>query len=276
MTALDTKEIELLSVRGDNLSRRSDHLAAEEPMEVRVEGPGQSEVRIAVTMRTPGHDDELAVGFLFTEGLVKQRDDVAERPMRELVVADGRGNVVTVRLTKPFDSERLKRNFYTTSSCGICGKASLEQVEVVAPHIAAGPVVERAVLLGLPPALRASQAVFEQTGGLHASGLFDTAGNLLAMREDVGRHNALDKLIGRMFLDRKVPLSEHILMVSGRASFELVQKAAMAAIPILCAVSAPSSLAVQLADRLGITVVGFLRGDGFNIYTHPGRIAMGA
>jgi FdhD protein len=274
MPAPETKQVDLLAVRGKSSSQRSDQLAAEEPMEIRVEAPGQAEVRVSVTMRTPGHDEELGVGFLFTEGLIKRRDDVATRPIRELVVADGRQNVVTVRLTRAFDGEVLKRNFYATSSCGICGKASLEQVEVNAPHIGQGPSVARSVLLGLSPALRVGQAVFDQTGGLHASGLFDTQGNLLVLREDVGRHNALDKLIGRMFLDEKLPLSQHVLMVSGRVSFEIVQKAAMAAIPILCAVSAPSSLAVQLAERLGMTVVGFLRGDGFNVYTHPERISL--
>jgi FdhD protein len=271
-----SKEADLLAVRGGAPSRRRDALAVEEPLEVRVEGPRDggappAEVRIAVTMRTPGHDEELAVGFLYTEGLVKERADVADRPVRELLVAAG-GNIATVCLTRPFDATRLQRNFYATSSCGICGKAALEHLEVTAPHLAPGPVVTRSVLLTLPPTLRAAQAVFEQTGGLHATGLFTPAGRLLLVREDVGRHNAMDKVIGRALLDGDLPLREGVLLVSGRVSFELVQKAAMAAVPILCAVSAPSSLAVQTAERLGMTIVGFLRGESFNVYTRPERI----
>jgi FdhD protein len=269
-------EVELLAVRDLSATRRTDPVAVEEPLEIRAEGPAQAAVQIAVTMRTPGHDAELAVGFLFTEGLVRTRDDLQKPPVRELAVEGSPGNVVTVRLSRAFDAERLKRNFYATSSCGICGKASLDHLDTAAPPLGAGVTLARSALVRLPGALREAQAVFEQTGGLHATGAFDRAGKLLVVREDVGRHNAMDKVIGRMLLDRQVPLADRVLMLSGRVSFELVQKAAMAGVTVLCAVSAPSSLAVQAAARLGMTVVGFLRGDSFNVYTHPDRIDLGA
>ncbi len=272
MPQRSTTGVGLLAFRGAVADERRDHLATEEPLEIRVEGPEHPAERICVTMRTPGHDHELAVGFLFTEGLLAGRGDLAERPVRELEMADRPCNLATVRLSRPFDAEHLKRNFYATSSCGICGKASLERIETIAPPIPDGPVVGRSVLLRLPGALRAAQAVFDQTGGLHATGLFDRDGELLCAREDVGRHNAMDKVLGRALLDGAVPLADGLLMVSGRLSFELVQKAAMASVPIVCAVSAPSSLAIQAAERLGITIVGFLRGDGFNVYAHPRRI----
>jgi FdhD protein len=267
---------ELVAVRGATAASRTDHVAVEEPLEIRVEGPDRAEVRVAVTMRTPGHDLELAAGFLRTEALIRDRDDLAARPAKDLQVVTGRGNVLTLRVRVPFDRARLERNFYATSSCGVCGKAALELVAVAAPPLAPGPVVPRETLLGLPAALRAAQGLFEQTGGLHATGLFDTAGNLLVAREDVGRHNAMDKVVGWALLRRALPLSERVFMVSGRASFELVQKAAMAGVSVLCAVSAPSSLAVATAQRLGMTLVGFLRGDGFNVYAHPARIDLGA
>lgn len=263
---------EALAVRGDVIVRRTEQIAVEEPMEIRVEGPGQAALRVAVTMRTPGHDLELAVGFLRTEGLIGDRGDLGARPVKELPLMEGAGNVVTVLLAREFDGSRLQRNFYATSSCGICGKASLDQIEVVAPVIATGQRVGRSVLERLPPALRGAQAVFERTGGLHATGLFDGGGELLLVREDVGRHNAMDKVVGRMLLDGRLPLSGCVALVSGRASFEIVQKVAMAGIPILCAVSAPSSLAIAAAERLGVTLVGFLRGDGFNVYTRGERV----
>jgi FdhD protein len=166
----------------------------------------------------------------------------------------------------------VKRNFYATSSCGVCGKASIDQVEVACSSLPPGPAIARSTLIGLPDALRQAQRVFEETGGLHAAGLFDVDGRMLALREDVGRHNAVDKLVGWALLDGSLPLSERVLHVSGRVSFEIVQKAAMAGIPIVAAVSAPSSLAVETAERLGMTVVGFLRGPSFNVYTRPERI----
>jgi FdhD protein len=251
---------------------RTDWVVIEEPLEIRAHGPGQPPVSIAVTMRTPGNDAELAVGFLRTEGLVVSRDDVLIA--RECVSprSGGACNVVEVALAKPFDGSRLKRNFFATSSCGICGKASIEQIAVQCPPVEPGPVVPRSVLVELPGAMRQSQAVFDRTGGLHAAGLFDASGRLLALREDVGRHNGVDKLIGRAFLDGELPLADRIMLVSGRTSFEILQKAAMAGIPFVCAVSAPSSLAISIAEKFGITLVGFLRGASFNVYAHPERI----
>jgi FdhD protein len=270
MTARATSRT-LLSVHGAP-SQREDLLAIEEPLEIRVQAPGEDAVQIAVTMRTPGHDAELAIGFLVTEGLLARREQLGSPMVRELAVEGGVSNIVTVRVSEPFDAARLKRNFYATSSCGVCGKAALEHIHTTAPEIAAGPTVGRSLLLGLPPALRSAQVTFEQTGGLHATAAFDATGSLLLAREDVGRHNAMDKVIGRLFLDGALPFSGGVLLVSGRASFELVQKAAMAAAPILCAVSAPSSLAVQTAERVGMTLVAFLREDGFNLYTRPERV----
>ena len=182
--------------------------------------------------------------------------------------------MVTVNLARPFDPDTLTRNFYANSSCGICGKASLEHVEVQCASVGPGPEVARAVLEGLPGELRRAQKVFEQTGGLHAAGLFAPTGKLLSLREDVGRHNAVDKIVGEAFLAGDLPLSERILLVSGRASFEIVQKAGVAGIPVVAAVSAPSSLAVDLAERVGQTLVGFVRDGRFNVYSHPERIAL--
>jgi FdhD protein len=270
------RRIDLLAVRGAGEEVRRDPVSVEEPLEIRAEGPGQAPVQIAVTMRTPGDDAELAVGFLFTEGLLAGRGDLQRPPVKELAVEGGPNNVVTARLARPFDAERLKRNFYATSSCGICGKASLDHLHAAARRIGPGFTIARSVLVRLPGALRAAQAAFEETGGLHATGAFDREGRLLAIREDVGRHNAMDKVIGRRVLDGEVPLSAAVLMVSGRVSFELVQKAAMAGAPVLCAISAPSSLAIQAAERVGMTVVGFLRGETFNVYTHPDRVDLRA
>jgi FdhD protein len=263
------------AVREGAAVERPDRVAVEEPMEVRVEGPGQPPVSVAVTMRTPGHDFELAVGFLYTEGVVTSARDVVSVAYCDLPPDEQHYNVVTVRLRRPFDPAPLARHFYASSSCGVCGKASLDRVRVRCQAVAPGPVVPASVVTALPHALREAQRLFEQTGGLHAAGLFDPAGRLLLLREDVGRHNAVDKLVGRAVLDGQVPLSERILMVSGRVGFEIVQKAAVAGIPVVCAVSAPSSLAVDAARELGMTVVGFVRGSGFNVYTHPERIALG-
>lgn len=262
-----------IGVRGSEIVRETDLVATEEPLEIRAEGPDLVATRVAVTMRTPGHDMELAVGFLCTEGLLSSREDVVGRRPPELHLLDGAANnIATVGLAKAFDPGVLQRNYYATSSCGICGKASLDQVQLKAPAIPTGPRVARSVIVRLPGELRRAQAVFEATGGLHAAGLFDLRGELLVLREDVGRHNAVDKVVGRALLDGHVPLRERIVMVSGRASFELVQKAAMAGAPVLCAVSAPSSLAVQAAERFGVTLVAFLRGDAFNVYAHEERI----
>lgn len=265
----------MLAVRDGAAHELADRLVTEEPMEIRVEGPGQAPVPVSVTMRTPGADFELAVGFLFTEGLIGGRDDVRKVSYCEDLEDDEQHyNVVTVNLTGPFDADRLKRNFTTTSSCGICGKAALEHVEVQCRAVTPGPEVSRGVIEGLPGGLRDGQRVFEETGGLHAAGLFAPNGKLLGLREDVGRHNAVDKIVGDALLAGGLPLSERILLVSGRVSFEIVQKAAVAGIPVVAAVSAPSSLAVDLAERLGVTVVGFVRDGRFNVYTHPERIAL--
>jgi FdhD protein len=261
----------VLALREGTTFERADRLAGEEPMEIRAGGPGQEPASVSVTMRTPGSDFELAAGFLLTEGLVTSRDEIASVAYCELPDEDQNYNVVTVRLLRPFDAEALRRNFYATSSCGVCGKASLDQVRVACAVLPDGPTVTGSVLLSLPEALRSAQRVFEQTGGLHAAGLFDPAGQAVAVREDVGRHNAVDKLVGWALLNEGL-LSGRVLMVSGRVSFEIVQKAAVAGIPIVCAVSAPSSLAVEVADDVGMTLVGFLRGNGFNVYSHPERI----
>jgi FdhD protein len=260
-------------VSGSGSTLQPDLLAVEEPLEVRlshdVDGR-RVHVPVSITMRTPGHDDELAIGFLFTEGIITAREQVMG------VRACGVGNVVRVDLRPEVatDLTRLERHFYTASSCGVCGKASLEAVRVCSTHRPSEgwPVVEAAVINRLPETLRTEQAVFDRTGGLHAAALFDIHGSLLCLREDVGRHNALDKLIGVQFLSGGTPLSESVLLVSGRASFELVQKAAIAGIPILAAVGAPSSLAVDLACECGLTLLGFVRADRFNIYAGADRI----
>ncbi len=262
----------VVAVRGSSLEFRSDRVVGEEPLEIRAAGPGQDPVAIAVTMRTPGFEDELAIGFLRTEGLV-DGPEIIRTTFGDPEAMNQPDDQVTVHLARPFDASRVaERHFVATASCGICGKASLDEIAVRSDPIPDGPVVSRTVILALPDLLRAAQRAFDETGGLHAAGLFTPSGELLALREDVGRHNALDKLVGSQVLAKTVPLHGRILMVSGRVSFEIVQKAAVAGIPILCAVSAPSDLAIQAADRLGVTLVGFLRGDGFNVYAHDERI----
>jgi len=265
----------VVAVHAGVRSERPDRLAAEEPMEIRVGGPGQEAEAVAVTMRTPGGDFELAAGFLFTEGLIRGRDELRRVAYCELPPDEQQYNVVTVRLDRSWEASALRRNFYATSSCGICGKAALDDVETHCAPVAPGPVVEGAVITSLPETLRSAQRVFEQTGGLHAAGLFTPDGELEVLREDVGRHNAVDKVIGEMLLAGRLPLDQRILQVSGRLSFEIVQKAAMAGIPLVAAVSAPSSLAVDAAERFGMTLVGFVRDERFNVYTHPERVALG-
>jgi FdhD protein len=266
--------VRVVAVRGGTVETREDRLTGEEPMAIRARGPDQDPVDVAVTMRTPGHEAELAVGFLVTEGLLEGAR-VSEVTFADAATSSRPDDEVTVHLDRAFDAARVaERHFVATASCGICGKATLDEIEVRCSPIPAGPVIEPAVLVRLPGALREAQAVFEATGGLHAAGLFDADGGLLVLREDVGRHNALDKLIGGQALAGTLPLNDRIVLVSGRASFALVQKAAVAGVPILAAVSAPSDLAVEAAERLNVTLVGFLRGDGFNIYAHPERIAL--
>ncbi|HEX2570876.1 MAG TPA: formate dehydrogenase accessory sulfurtransferase FdhD [Polyangia bacterium] len=270
-TAVTAAEV-LRLVEGERPNRFSDTVAVEEPLEVRLGGKPAT-----VIMRTPSPagDAELARGFLFTEGLITSADDIAEIRRPEGLKPEEVGNVVDVTLAPRLVQLRprsVERNFYATSSCGVCGKASLQAIEVHAARVTSDLRVARAVLLELPERLRMAQAAFDLTGGLHAAALFDAAGTLLALREDVGRHNAVDKLVGWALQAGHVPASRLVLMVSGRTSFEILQKAAMAGIPLLCAVSAPSSLAISLADRMGITLVGFLRGQSMNVYAHPGRI----
>ena len=268
--------VTVTTVRGRDVQTRDDRLAGEEPMAIRVAGPGQAPIDVAVTMRTPGNEGELAVGFLHAEGLLASRDEIESVEFGNAGVIAHPDDEVLVRLRRPFDAALVAdRHFAVTSACGICGKAALDDVHVRAAPIPDGPVIAPEVLWSLPARLREAQAVFEATGGLHAAGLFEADGTLVAVREDVGRHNALDKLIGSRLLAGELPLRDRIVLVSGRASFELVQKAAVAGAPILAAVSAPSDLAVEAAERLGVTLVGFLRGDGFNIYTRPDRVAVG-
>jgi FdhD protein len=249
-----------------------DLLAVEEPLEIRI-----GSKTISITMRTPGHDFELAAGFLFTEGILQSFQQI-QKIRRSETNGNPRqaGNSVTVELNPDVevDYERLQRHFYTTSSCGVCGKASIEALETVGCPVLPrnSPLVDSAVIHRLPEALRREQAVFERTGGLHAAALFDAEGNLLLLREDVGRHNAVDKLIGSEMLSGHTPLHGKLLLVSGRASFELAQKALMAGIPILAAVGAPSSLAVETAQRFNMTLLGFVRDRRFNIYSGASRI----
>ena len=263
----------IVAVRGSELEVRDDVVVGEEPLEIRAAGPRQEPVNVAVTMRTPGFEAELAIGFLTTEGLIEGNEVLGIDVGDPGFMAEP-DDAVLVRLGRRMDpSIAEKRHFIATASCGICGKASIDEIAVRADPLPKGmPVVARSVILSLPDQLRAAQPAFERAGGLHAAGLFETDGRLVVVREDVGRHNALDKVIGSRVLARELPLWDRILLVSGRVSFEIVQKAAVAGIPIICAVSAPSDLAVRLADRLGVTLVGFLRGDGFNVYSHDVRI----
>lgn len=249
---------------------RSDLVAVEEPLEIRIDGRP-----LGVTMRTPGHDEELAAGLLLAEGVIARPQDIGSIAVcRNPENLDER-NVVTVYLREGLtpDWEGLRRSLLTSSSCGLCGKASIESLRTRAAPLAPGRArIEPAILSAMPARLRGRQEVFAATGGLHAAGLFALDGRLDVLREDVGRHNAVDKVIGASLLARRFPPDARVLLVSGRASYEIVQKAAVARIPIVAAVSAPSSLAVGLADAMGITLVGFLRGEGFNIYSHPHRI----
>jgi FdhD protein len=273
------RSVKVVAVRGPQLEVRDDLVVGEEPLQIRVAGPGQEAADVAITMRTPGHEAELAIGFLVSEGLIRGADP--RRLVRRVSVGDPAkvaqpDDFVVIHLAEAFDPAGLPdRNFVATASCGICGKASLDAIAVRADPIPAGPLVPRDVLLGLPDRLRAAQHVFARTGGLHAAGLFTPAGELIAVREDVGRHNALDKLIGAQALADALPLHDRIVLVSGRVSFEIVQKAAVAGVPILAAVSAPSDLAIEAAERLGVTLVGFLRGEAFNVYAHDRRIDLG-
>lgn len=263
----------VLKISSGKRVRRPDTLAAEEPLELRVNG-----APLTVTMRTPGHDIELAHGFLLTEGVIGNLEDVRNARYCAGAEVDGVNtyNVLDLQLSPdvaPPDAS-VTRNFYTTSSCGVCGKAALDAVKLATrfPPASAPCPVTPELLLSLPDKLRTQQRVFSTTGGLHGAGLYRSDGSMIVVREDVGRHNAVDKVLGAALLAGEIPLSDTILMVSGRASFELVQKAAMAGVPILAAVSAPSSLAVELAEEQGMTLAGFVRGESMNVYTGAERI----
>jgi FdhD protein len=262
-------------------SNMADSLAIEEPLEIRLEYGEANQRRvqnISVTMRTPGNDAELAIGFLFTEGIITQLSDVAETDYSFIACAENKENVIQVSLKEGVipQLKNTERNFYTTSSCGVCGKSSINAIRTISPfsYSADDNLFSSELLHGLPEILAEHQEIFVTTGGLHACALFDLSGKLLMVREDVGRHNALDKLIGAALNENLLPLKQSVLLLSGRDSFELVQKAAMAGITIIAAVGAPSSLAVQLAEEFNITLVGFLRNHRFNIYTAAHRIIL--
>ncbi|MBX3029561.1 MAG: formate dehydrogenase accessory sulfurtransferase FdhD [Chloroflexi bacterium] len=264
----------VVTLDGDTTTRRLDTLAGEEPLQIRAAGPGQEALDIAVTMRTPGHEHELAVGFLVTEGLATPTD-IDRWTIGDPATDSRPDDTITVHLRRPLDPATIReRQTVATASCGICGTASIADIARRCEALPDGPRIDPAVLPGLPSALRAAQETFESTGGLHASGLFDPAGRLLLAREDVGRHNALDTLVGAAAIAGDLPLHGTMLLVSGRVSFELVQKAAMAGIPVLVAVGAPTDLAVATAERLGMTLIGFLRGDRCNVYSRPDRLGL--
>lgn len=263
-------------VEKSKVRSRSDQLATEEPLEIRLVSPQKT---VAVTMRTPGADFELAAGFLYSEGVISSRDDICRISYCVEPDVDGeqRYNIVNVELRDGLsvDLQPLERHFFTTSACGVCGKASLEALRSRSyPVIPEGQEVTAEVIYSLSEQLRSAQRVFSTTGGLHAAGLFNLQGQLLWVREDVGRHNALDKLVGAAVLSDELPLNNHIVMVSGRSSFEILQKCLAAGVPVVCAVSAPSSLAVTLAQEFGITLIGFLRGEQFNIYNGKERVRL--
>lgn len=255
---------------------RSDQLATEAPLEIRLGQPPRS---VAITMRTPGADFELTAGFLYNEGVIQQRQDIRRLSYCVDPTRDGeqRYNIVNVDLRDGLQPnlQTLERHFYTTSACGVCGKTSLEALKIRCEPIPSTPMaIAPAVIYRLPAQLQTAQGLFKVTGGLHAAALFDLEGNLLALQEDVGRHNALDKLIGAALLQDQFPLNQHIILVSGRTSFEIMQKCLAARVPVVCAVSAPSSLAVALAQEFGMTLIGFLRGERFNIYAGRERLAL--
>jgi FdhD protein len=272
--------VQALKVRPGRCLVLPDQVATEEPLELRAAGPGQDARPVAVTMRTPGHDFELAAGFFVTEGLARPAEIAAVGYCDAVDLDEGRYNTVTVALTRPWPSTGPVRAFTASSSCGVCGKASIDQLELSVAAVPMGPAVPSSLVPELPGRLRAAQRVFGQTGGLHAAGLFDETGEAECVREDIGRHNAVDKVAGRLILDRTgpagdralPPLTSHVLMVSGRVSFEIVQKAAACGIGIVAAVSAPSSLAVHAAERLGVAVLGFVRDGTYNAYSHPERL----
>lgn len=280
---ISTINIPIVKVSNAQSIRTEDTLAIEEPLEIKLEHDpaDQRQVQnISVTMRTPGHDAELATGFLFTEGIIKNADEIQSAKHSFIACAENKENTLLVTLEPGVvpHLQNTERNFYTTSSCGVCGKGSISAIRTVSAFSGQPDetIVHSALLYQLPHILRRHQRVFDDTGGLHASALFTPMGELLLLREDVGRHNALDKLVGAAMMYNWLPLQQTILVLSGRASFELIQKAAMAGISIIAAVGAPSSLAVQLAEEFNITLIGFLRDERFNIYTGAHRVMVPA
>lgn len=269
--SLSVAETTVVSWQGTDRHRREDVVAVEEPLEIRLAG-----CSVAVTMRTPGHDFDLAVGFLYTEGIIQGDRDIASMAYCPTDDAGSQNNIINVNPADPalVDPTRWQRNFYATSSCGVCGKASIDAVRQEASPISSTARMCSRALYRLGDELQGAQEVFGKTGGLHGAGLFDLEGQLLILREDVGRHNAVDKVIGQGLRHGQLPLSERVLMVSGRASFEIMQKALMAGIPVVAAVSAPSSLAVKLALESKMTLVGFLRSGRFNVYAGTERIEL--
>jgi FdhD protein len=260
--------VKVLRRKGEGVSRpRNESLAIEEPLEIRVRGRS-----VAVTMRTPGQDRELAAGFLLSEGIIRQRSDLVEILHCRAAAAPENTLNVFLSASLKVDFAQLTRHVFASSSCGMCGKATIASVHQHFPPVASGLRVAGRTLMDLPVLMRASQAAFDQTGGLHAAAVFDASGKLIVLREDVGRHNAVDKVVGHGLLEGRLPFDSHVLLVSGRASFEILQKALAARIPIVCAVSAPSSLAVEFARQSGQTLVGFLRGQTMNLYTGAERI----
>ena len=264
------------AVKNNKIETRSDYLATEEPLQIRLENPKYT---LAITMRTPGADFDLAAGFLYSEGVVNKKEDIEKINYcldRDLET-EQRYNIVNISL-KPgllTNLPSLQRHFFTTSACGVCGKANIESLKLKGyPKITSNLIITSQIIYNLSDKLRQAQGIFTATGGLHAAALFNNEGQLLKLREDVGRHNALDKLIGSAFLTDELPLNNSIVMVSGRSSFELVQKSIVAGVPILCSVSAPSSLAVSLAQEFDLTLIGFLRGEKFNIYSGTKRIRL--
>ena len=280
MTA-SSRSFTVKKISGDSANSVDDQVAVEEPLEIRLgykTPDGRTSSSVSITMRTPGSDADLAVGFLYSESIIRAASDIMKVEHTGPAAPDtGNHNIVRVDLASDVhvDLGRLQRHFYTTSSCGVCGKSSLDALHVtgVEPLAADGVIFSRETLTAMPAALRARQRTFEQTGGLHAAAAFDSQGEILVVHEDVGRHNAVDKVIGTLLARDLLPASKLGLMVSGRASFELMQKTLVAGIPILAAVSAPSSLAVKLANEFNVSLVGFLRGDTFNIYSGEERIS---
>jgi len=272
------KSVQIVRNLGKSSSVTKDLLVVEEPLEIRI-GYGAENTRkqysLTITMRTPGDDEHLCLGFLYCEDIISGPDDIlSAKYCSNVKEVDGGKNIMRVELKPEIDflPTNFRRNFYTTSSCGVCGKASIEQVEISCIPIESTIKVEQKVILGLPDKLLELQDVFNYTGGVHACGLFNGDGNLLMHKEDVGRHNALDKLVGSLLLSKQLPAADNIVMLSGRISYELVQKSIKAGIGIIAAVGAPSSLAVELADKFGVTLIGFIKETGFNIYTNKERI----